>query len=121
MALGAAGGPQQEGRVSFLPGRGRKSSVDFLPAPRARLSPPPGAQGKGVCVKVETLNKCCGKFPHFYSERNELSFFQPCVQVAVLSLGTHVHVENSLRFPVICLLDTAGTSVCGLKYFLCRD
>lgn len=106
---------RQEGRVSFLLERGRKSSADFLPAARARPSPPPGALEKGVCMKVETLNKCRGKFPHFYSESNELSFFQPCVQVAVLSLGIHVNIENSLSFPVICLLDTPGTSVCGLK------
>lgn len=44
----------REDRVSFLPRRGRKSSADFLTAPRVRPSPPPVAQGKGVCMKVET-------------------------------------------------------------------
>lgn len=46
-------------RLSFLLRERRKSSADFLLAPLARQAPGPGAKGKGVCVKVETLNKCC--------------------------------------------------------------
>lgn len=118
MFLGAGGGPPA-GRQGFVPAGERTEVKCRFPSrgagEAARPSPPPGALEKGVCMKVETLNKCCGKFPHFYSESNELSFFQPCVQVAVLSLAVHVNIENSLSFPVICLLDTPGTPVCGLK------
>lgn len=58
-SLGAGGGLPAGGGVPVLPGRGRKSSADVVPAPLARPSPPPPAQGKGVCLKVETLSKCC--------------------------------------------------------------
>lgn len=114
----AAGVRGREGGVSCLPRTGRKSSADSLPAPREAESPPPVLRGRGVCVcmKMETLNKCCGNFLHYYSfGGDELSLTQPCVQVAVLSSGIYVNVANRLSFPVVCLLEySRGTSVCGL-------
>ena len=53
------------GRQGPLTGvRARKSAQ--VSSPRLwRGRVPAGAEGKGVCVKVETLNKCCRNFPPF--------------------------------------------------------
>lgn len=118
VALRGGGGPRA-GRRGLMPAPERTEVLCGCPpgAP-ARPSPPRRCLGEGVCVclKMETLNKCCGNFLHYYSfESNELSLTQPCAQVAVLSLGIYDNVANRLSFPVVCLLEyTRGTSVCGL-------